>query len=81
MAYVPNSGAGLKRIDYRIQKWEADVRNYLNDLAKKKHVCYIGDMNVAHLDEDIWNPHAKHLEKNAVRSLPEMRTIDRSRRR
>lgn len=65
VSYVPNSGAGLKRIDYRINEWEKDMRGYLTELAKEKPVAYVGDMNVAHLDLDIWNAGAKHLEKNA----------------
>jgi len=65
VAYVPNSGAGLKRIDYRLDTWERDMRAYIAKLEEEKPVAYLGDMNVAHLDEDIWNPDAKHLEKNA----------------
>ena len=54
VSYVPNSGAGRKRIDYRINEWEKDMRGYLTELAKEKPVAYVGDMNVAHLDLDIW---------------------------
>ena len=64
-SYVPNSGDGLKRLRYRIDTWEADCREYLQQLAKEKPVCYVGDLNVAHLDSDIWNAGAKHLEKSA----------------
>jgi len=62
-SYVPNSGAELKRLNYRIDTWEKDCRDFLKALEKDKPVCYIGDLNVAHLDLDIWNAGAKHLEK------------------
>lgn len=76
-AYVPNSGDGLKRIRYRIDKWEADMRDYLKKLAKEKAVCYVGDLNVAHLDSDIWNVGAKHLEKSAGTTPEERNTFSK----
>ena len=48
-AYVPNSGEGLKRLDYRLGTWEKDMNAHLTKLDKIKPVIYIGDMNVAHL--------------------------------
>lgn len=50
--YVPNSGEGLKRLDYR-EKWDADFRNYLVGLQQKKPVVLCGDLNVAHQPIDI----------------------------
>ena len=32
---------------------------------KTKPVIFSGDLNVAHLDSDIWNPTAKHIAKSA----------------
>jgi len=52
--YVPNSGQGLKRLDYR-QKWDEDFRNYLNNLQEKKPVVVCGDFNVAHQAIDLKN--------------------------
>lgn len=52
--YVPNAGAGLKRLDYR-QQWDADFLNYLKNLEKKKPVVVCGDLNVAHTDIDLKN--------------------------
>ncbi len=52
--YVPNSGQGLKRLDYR-QKWDKDFRKYLNKLKKKKPVVVCGDFNVAHQAIDLKN--------------------------
>ncbi len=60
--YVPNSGEGLKRLDYRLQ-FEKDMRKYLISLSKNKAVVYTGDLNVAHNEIDIKN--AKSNEKNA----------------
>lgn len=44
--YVPNSGSGLKRLDYRSQ-WDVDFTNYLAELQKKKPIIVTGDFNVA----------------------------------
>ncbi len=52
--YVPNAGAGLKRIDYRKQ-WDIDFKNYLVDLEKTKPVIVCGDLNVAHTSIDLKN--------------------------
>lgn len=52
--YVPNSGQGLKRLDYR-QKWDEDFKQYLIDLQKKKPVIVCGDLNVAHQAIDLKN--------------------------
>lgn len=64
-AYVPNSGQDLKRLDYRIKEWERDMKAHLKALDAKKPVIYIGDLNVAHLDADIWNVTASHIKKSA----------------
>jgi exodeoxyribonuclease-3 len=50
--YVPNSGEGLKRLDYR-EKWNEDFTNYLVGLKSKKPVVVCGDLNVAHKEIDI----------------------------
>ena len=64
-SYVPNSGAGLARLDWRINTWEKECREHLNALQKKKPTVYGGDLNVAHLDIDIYNVGAKHIPKSA----------------
>jgi exodeoxyribonuclease-3 len=51
-AYVPNSKAGLLRLDYR-KKWDADLLKYLKKLESNKPVIFCGDLNVAHRDIDI----------------------------
>ncbi|MFT7298083.1 MAG: exodeoxyribonuclease-3 [Sphingobacteriales bacterium] len=50
--YVPNSGDGLKRLEYR-KKWDSDFLNYLKELNSIKPVILCGDLNVAHTEMDI----------------------------
>jgi len=53
--YTPNSGNGLKRLDYR-QQWDTDFLAYLKQLEKQKPVVVCGDLNVAHKDIDLARP-------------------------
>eukprot|EP00596_Hydrurales_sp_CCMP1899_P003875 CAMPEP_0119040228 /NCGR_PEP_ID=MMETSP1177-20130426/10089_1 /TAXON_ID=2985 /ORGANISM="Ochromonas sp, Strain CCMP1899" /LENGTH=454 /DNA_ID=CAMNT_0007005071 /DNA_START=4373 /DNA_END=5737 /DNA_ORIENTATION=- len=69
--YVPNSGQNLERLDYRVDEWDPYVIQYLNDLRAKKSVIFSGDLNVAHLDLDVYNAGAKHLLKQAGTTLRE----------
>ncbi|MEJ6978977.1 exodeoxyribonuclease III [Pedobacter sp. P351] len=50
--YSPNSGEGLKRLDYR-EKWDSDFKTYIAGLQLKKPVILGGDLNVAHKEIDI----------------------------
>ncbi len=52
--YVPNSGSGLKRLEYR-QTWDNAFKNYLADLQKNKPIIVTGDFNVAHSAIDLKN--------------------------
>jgi exodeoxyribonuclease III len=63
--YVPNSGQGLVRKDYRVNEWDPAMAAYLKGLEEStgKPVIYTGDMNVGHLNVDIYNAHAKHIPK------------------
>ncbi|EDQ89868.1 uncharacterized protein MONBRDRAFT_16913, partial [Monosiga brevicollis MX1] len=61
--YVPNSGQDLKRLDYRLNEWNVDFLAYIRELEASKPVLVVGDLNVAHLDLDIYN--AGHLVKSA----------------
>jgi exodeoxyribonuclease-3 len=54
-AYVPNSGEGLKRLDFRMG-FEDDLLAYMKELDQKKPVVLTGDLNVAHEEIDIKNP-------------------------
>lgn len=58
--YTPNSGAELKRLDYRAKKWEPAMRRFLRKLAKDKSVVLCGDLNVAHREIDLANPDSNH---------------------
>lgn len=53
--YTPNSGEGLKRLDYR-QTWDTVFREYLQWLMRRKPVIACGDFNVAHEAIDIARP-------------------------
>ena len=53
--YVPNSGSGLKRLDYR-SEWDRAFRDYLTALEKEKHLIVTGDFNVAHKEIDLARP-------------------------
>lgn len=66
--YVPNSGDGLKRLEFRLE-FESELVSYLNKLNDKKPIIYAGDLNVAHKEIDIKNP--KLNEKNAGYTIEE----------
>ncbi len=53
--YVPNSGRGLVRLDYR-RTWDLAFRKYLKKLDSQKPVIACGDFNVAHQSIDLANP-------------------------
>ncbi len=56
--YTPNSGQGMKRLDYR-QKWDRDFLHYLESLSDKP-VLVGGDLNVAHQPIDLARPKANY---------------------
>ncbi|MDH6367706.1 MULTISPECIES: exodeoxyribonuclease III [unclassified Breznakia] len=60
--YTPNSGEGLKRLEYRMQ-WDKAFLAYVKELEKSKPVIICGDLNVAHTEIDLKNP--KTNRKNA----------------
>jgi exodeoxyribonuclease III len=72
--YVPNSGAGLTRLGYRLDEWEPAMRAHIKSLGDR--VVLAGDLNVAHLDADIWNAGAAHLKKQSG-TTPEERAAFR----
>ena len=57
--YTPNSGEGLRRLEYR-QQWDADFLKYVKKLEKEKPVVLCGDLNVAHTEMDIARPQANY---------------------
>ncbi len=52
--YVPNSGSGLKRLEYR-SKWDKAFKSYLKKLQQEKPIIVTGDFNVAHQAIDLKN--------------------------
>lgn len=54
--YVPNSGDGLKRLDYRLSHWDPSLGNHMKELEKSKPVILTGDLNCAHEEIDIYDP-------------------------
>ena len=58
--YVPNAQDGLRRLDYRVGRFDEDFRVYLKKLAKQKPVVVCGDFNVAHQSIDLARPDANH---------------------
>lgn len=67
LAYVPNSGQTLERLNYRISTWDKELSAYVSELGKAKQhgVILMGDLNVAIHDMDIWNVDAPHVPKGA----------------
>jgi exodeoxyribonuclease-3 len=53
--YTPNSGEGMKRLDYR-ETWDEAFRNHILSLNEKKPVIICGDLNVAHSELDLARP-------------------------
>lgn len=53
--YVPNSGDGMKRLEYRAE-WDEVFSNFLASLRQKKNVIVTGDFNVAHQAIDLARP-------------------------
>lgn len=53
--YVPNSGAGMKRLEYRAT-WDTSFGAYLANLRETKPVVITGDFNVAHQPIDLARP-------------------------
>ena len=73
--YVPNSGQGLKRLDYR-QEWDAAFLEYLKGLHSLKPVILCGDLNVAHRAIDLKNDKSNY-NKTAGYTQIEIDGMDR----
>lgn len=59
VVYVPNSGNGLKRLDYR-ETWDSAFLAFLKELEEKKPIIVCGDFNVCHKAIDIARPKANY---------------------
>ncbi|WVZ68496.1 hypothetical protein U9M48_017430 [Paspalum notatum var. saurae] len=58
-AYVPNSGRGLRRLNYRVNDWDPSFSEFIKKLECSKPVIVAGDLNCARQNMDIHNPQAK----------------------
>eukprot|EP00199_Chlamydomonas_sp_CCMP681_P002355 CAMPEP_0119110262 /NCGR_PEP_ID=MMETSP1180-20130426/28249_1 /TAXON_ID=3052 ORGANISM="Chlamydomonas cf sp, Strain CCMP681" /NCGR_SAMPLE_ID=MMETSP1180 /ASSEMBLY_ACC=CAM_ASM_000741 /LENGTH=394 /DNA_ID=CAMNT_0007096493 /DNA_START=36 /DNA_END=1220 /DNA_ORIENTATION=+ len=56
--YSPNSGEGLKRMDYRVKEggFDASLGALIKRLQKTKPVVLTGDLNCAHHEIDLYHP-------------------------
>jgi exodeoxyribonuclease-3 len=56
--YVPNAKPDLSRLPFRVNSWEAAMREHVNDMKKKfnKPIILCGDLNVAPTEIDVHNP-------------------------
>lgn len=54
--YVPNSGDGLKRLDYRVGSWDPALAAFIKQLEQNKPVVLTGDLNCAPQEIDIHDP-------------------------
>jgi len=54
--YTPNSGDGLKRLNYRVGKWDIAFARHVERLRAEKITILCGDLNCAHKEIDIANP-------------------------
>lgn len=73
--YVPNSGQGLKRLEYR-EQWDADFLGYLKGLSSEKPLILCGDLNVAHRPIDLKNDKSNY-NKTAGYTQVEIDGMDR----
>jgi exodeoxyribonuclease III len=65
--YVPNSGQTLQRLSYRTEEWDKDLLEFCQKkrVDRGLPVMWLGDLNVAHTNLEVWNDGAKHLATQA----------------
>lgn len=54
--YTPNAKDDLSRLPLRHKMWDKAFLAYVGELEKKKPVIFMGDLNVAHTEDDLANP-------------------------
>jgi exodeoxyribonuclease-3 len=54
--YTPNAKDDLSRIPLRHLQWDRAFLAYVKALEQKKPVVFMGDLNVAHTEDDLANP-------------------------
>ncbi|MCO4820097.1 MAG: exodeoxyribonuclease III [Bacteroidetes bacterium] len=73
--YVPNSGAGLKRLEYR-STWDKAFAKYLKELQSEKPIIVTGDFNVAHQAIDLKNDKSNYNKTSGYTQI-EIDGLDR----
>jgi len=61
--YTPNSGEGMKRLEYR-QTWDVAFKDHIQALEENKPVIVCGDLNVAHTEIDLARPKANYNKQS-----------------
>jgi len=51
-----STGEGLRRLEYRVGKWDKDFAGYLATLRARKPIIVNGDLNCAHHEIDLHSP-------------------------
>jgi len=54
--YTPNTKDDLARLELRHKHWDPAFLAYLKELEQVKPVVFCGDLNVAHMPDDLANP-------------------------
>lgn len=72
--YTPNSGEGMKRLDYR-ESWDVAFKEYILSLEDKKPVIICGDLNVAHTEIDLAR-HKENYNRQSGHTQVEMDGLD-----
>src|SRR6185436_19872526 len=54
--YTPNAKDDLSRVGVRHKQWDPAFLEYCQRLEKTKPVIFCGDLNVAHMPEDLARP-------------------------
>lgn len=65
VVHAPNSGDSLQRLSERTGHWDVQLREKLEELQSTKPTLLLGDLDVAHRDEDIWNGQVSSVSKSA----------------
>ncbi|MBI4094159.1 exodeoxyribonuclease III [Candidatus Kaiserbacteria bacterium] len=73
--YTPNAKPDLSRLALRHKQWDPAFLAFVKQLEKKKPVIFCGDLNVAHMPEDLANPKANEGEHGFTKE--EREGIDR----
>jgi len=73
--YTPNSGDGLRRLEYR-ERWDHAFQKHILQMEQKKPVVICGDLNVCHRPIDLARPKANY-NKSAGYTQIEIDGLDR----